>query len=405
MKIGILTFHTPCNFGANLQAYTSSKYFESLGHEVKIINYVDQQELSSYSNQTEQFAAHWNFSQKVLKVTPLVSNAGEVYQIIKDEQIDIVVIGADAVWSKKNRKRLEVFYANWLWGTELENKVKVITMSPAFMGSDYRDLTEEERNSFKNALLKFHSVNVRDNWTKEVINRDIMGFDFIQTINPDPVFLLNSFCNTSWSCNNYKVKSKNYYVITLPKDYFQALGGIKKLWLRRLKKELNSRGYLMVELPIPDGYSGFKEFDYIVEYPIDPLQWYLWLKNAKGFIGLRFHAVVSCFSAGTPFYSLDSYASLPKWQHYLNLLGYHGKDREWAYKSKIRNLLEGSGFETFRRNNGQIYTESPKTIVDKLENVKQENLLSFRDKMISKFKENMYRALKTIDDETCNTNN
>ena len=161
----------------------------------------------------------------------------------------------------------------------------------------------------------------------------------------------------------------------------------------------------MVELPIPDGYSGFKEFDYIVEYPIDPLQWYLWLKNAKGFIGLRFHAVVSCFSAGTPFYSLDSYACLPKWQHYINLLGYHGKDRKWAYKSKIRNLLEGSGFETFRRNNGQIYTKSPKSIVDKLENVKQEDLLSFRDKMIFEFKENMNSALKTIDNETCNTNN
>ena len=278
-------------------------------------------------------------------------------------------------------------------------------MSPAFMGSDYRDLTEEERQSFKNALLKFHAVNVRDNWTKDVINRDIMGFDFIQTINPDPVFLLDSFCNTSWCCKNPKIQSKNYYIISLPNNYLRELGGIKKLWLRRMKKELNSRGYLMVELPIPDGYSGFKEFDFIVEYPIDPIQWYLWLKNAKGFIGLRFHAVVSCFSAGTPFYSLDSYASLPKWQHYLNLLGYHGKDREWAYKSKIRNLLEGSGFELFRRNNAQIYTESPKSIIDKLENVKQEDLLSFRDKMICEFKDNMNSALKNIDNETSNTIN
>ena len=39
MKIGILTYHSGYNFGANLQAFASSSYLKSLGHEVKIINY------------------------------------------------------------------------------------------------------------------------------------------------------------------------------------------------------------------------------------------------------------------------------------------------------------------------------------------------------------------------------
>ena len=40
MKIGILTFHRPANFGANLQAYCSMCYLRSLGYEAKVIDYV-----------------------------------------------------------------------------------------------------------------------------------------------------------------------------------------------------------------------------------------------------------------------------------------------------------------------------------------------------------------------------
>ena len=40
MKIGILTFHRPANFGANLQAYSTYTYLSSLGYDVKVIDYV-----------------------------------------------------------------------------------------------------------------------------------------------------------------------------------------------------------------------------------------------------------------------------------------------------------------------------------------------------------------------------
>lgn len=39
MKIGILTFHWATNYGAVLQCYALQTYLESLGHEVKVINY------------------------------------------------------------------------------------------------------------------------------------------------------------------------------------------------------------------------------------------------------------------------------------------------------------------------------------------------------------------------------
>ena len=39
MKIGILTFHWPENYGAVLQAYALQSYLTDLGHDVEIINY------------------------------------------------------------------------------------------------------------------------------------------------------------------------------------------------------------------------------------------------------------------------------------------------------------------------------------------------------------------------------
>lgn len=394
MRIGILTYHNPCNFGANLQAYTSSRYFESLGHTVKVINLILDGGKPTPRCQESQNAAHHHFSQEVLKVTRPVSTGEEILQVVKEEQFDVIAIGADAVWNKKNRKRLEIFYAQWLWGTELEGKIRVIALSPAFMGNDYHDLTSTERESFRNALLKFHSINVRDTWTRDAVNRDIMGSDYIKTLNPDPVFLLHSFCDEEWQHDASQITSKQYYAVSLPKGFSQQLGSYKNQWLRKLKAEVNARGCKLVELPIPEGYSGLDGFDYIVKYPIDPLQWFLWLKNAKGFIGLRFHAVVSCISCGTPFYSFDSYSNLPKWQHYLNLLGYHKSDRSWAYKSKIRNLLEGSGLESYRRNGSQVFGLSPRKIVEKLESQSEAQILAFRDERIATFKSNMEAALK-----------
>lgn len=39
MKIGILTFYSPDNYGAALQAYCLAHYIQSKGHEVKFIKH------------------------------------------------------------------------------------------------------------------------------------------------------------------------------------------------------------------------------------------------------------------------------------------------------------------------------------------------------------------------------
>ena len=394
MRIGIMTYHTPCNFGANLQAYASYKYFTSLGIDTWIINYTLLSDKSYDIAAEAQKEAHWNFSQQTLRVTRVVNNES-LLDLVREMNFDTIGVGADAVWNKRVVDDLRVFFCDWLFKSDLKDKVKVFALSPAFMGQTYSDLSLDVKKDFKSALEQFTYLNARDQWTAYVVNKEIAGYELIKNINPDPVFLLDKFVDVEWKHPD-SILSKKYYLISLPKDYTNSLGGIKRIWVKRLISLLHRRGYQLVEIPTPDGVSGI-ESDYTVPYPINPLQWYLWIKNAKGYIGVRFHAIVSCFSAGTPFLSLDTYGKVDSKIHKIfSYLGFHKNDHFINKSSKIRNLIDGSGLEDCRINGTFVFMVSPRKIIEKLENLDLSTISKFRSENVRIFKLNMAEMIKRI---------
>lgn len=391
MKIGLLTYYEGANFGVNLQVYSSSRYLDLLGHEVWVIKYSRDKKEYDYSKYPyKQVKAHSDFIEKKLNLTERLGQ-DELYGFVKNNNFDVIALGADAIWNKRDKVDLKVYTAQWLKNEDIVAGMKVIGISPAFMGSTYSDLTVEEKESFKAGLLRFTYPNTRDEWTRSVVNREIMGFEYIKKTNPDPVFLLNELCIDKWNPLWDEVQSKKYFIISIPPTFPDKSSMLS--WLKKLKQHINIKGYKLIELPMPEGASGFDIFDYTVPYPIDPLQWFLWLKNARGYIGMRFHAVVSCLSAGTPFFSLDIYGNVPRWLDYLNRLGIHRFDRQLNKRSKIRNLLEGSGLEDFRMNGIYVDRLNPKRLIDKLESCDTRKIIDFRDKNIAIFKKNMDEAL------------
>lgn len=392
MKIAIFTYYNGCNFGAQLQAFASTRFFESQGHEVWIVNFTKDEDAFFSSFPKNQIEAHNNFVETKLHITPRLRH-NEIFSYIKENHFDVVAFGADAIWNKRIKEDLRVFSAQWLNNVKIDWDLKVIAISPAFMGSDYSNLSEEEHQSFKNGLERFTFLNTRDSWTRDVVNREIMGREYIKILNPDPVFLLSELCDATWENMNNSFIRGSYYVMTLPNN----LSGWERKrtgkWLRKMHYELHKRGYLLIELPLPEGRSGFDDFDFIVPYPIDPLQWFLWLKNAKAFIGLRFHAVVSCISAETPFYSLDVYGYVPRWLNYLNRMGFHKWDRKYNVRSKIRNLLEDSNLEQYRINGATPNSLSPHRMVELMESFDLDSLIAFKKKNVELFKINMKTAL------------
>ncbi len=393
MKIGILTYHAPCNFGANLQAYSSTKFFEEKGFDVCVINFIREGEFEVRNKDPMQVHAHFIFSQKKLPVTEIATKEN-ILSVVEKNNIDVVVVGADAVWNIRGDD-LKIFFASWLWNSVLAEKVKVACVSPAFMGRTYLNLPKQERDQYKNYLLNFSYVNTRDEWTRTKINEEIMGFEYIKKTNPDPVFLLNDLCDEKWT-PQINIQPKKYVLISLPAHSDRRLTFIKKLWIKIFAKILHKNGLILVELPTPDGVSGFK-FDYTVPYPIDPMQWFLWIKNTAGFVGIRFHAIVSCISAGTPFFSFDTYGYMPNIMRVLKYFGVHFLDRKLNVDSKIRNLLEGSGLEYLRvRGDSSFFSVSPFKIFKYLKNVDSQKIITFRDENIRRFRENMDELIECI---------
>ncbi|MBQ8694458.1 MAG: polysaccharide pyruvyl transferase family protein [Bacteroidaceae bacterium] len=396
MKIGILTFHRPANFGANLQAYSSYKYFASLGHEVKVINYLREVDLK-YKNRViqTQIDAHIRFVESQLPITKEVYSAEELQSLTKEENFDLIAIGADAVWRSPEDDC--IFFAKWLFECPELADVPVISMSAAHMGNGFTNISEKKRKSIKDCLDRFSFISVRDAWTRDMINRDIYnGENKVKTINPDPVFMLDRFNDAVWDSKGHE--AKGYYIMSLNANWNKGRNGNANLaWFKRFKAIVNEKGYKLVELPIPEGVSGMP-FDYTVPYPIDPLQWYLWLKNAKAYCGLRFHAIVSCISAGTPFFSIDSYGTCNYTTIILQKLGLYKLATKGDNKSKIWNMLNGSKFEEYRIDS-YINNFPAKRLFNMLETANVNDIKALRDNFIEKYTNNMQQMLRCIDNK------
>lgn len=141
MKIGILTFHRPANFGANLQAYSSMCYLSSLGHEVKVIDYVRQTDFD-YKNKVDirQYEAHKHFVEARLSLTKQITTDEDLCRIVKVEAFDAIVIGADAVW--RSPKDNNIYFAEWLFKDKDIKDVAVASISPAHMGNGYCNIPD-----------------------------------------------------------------------------------------------------------------------------------------------------------------------------------------------------------------------------------------------------------------------
>ncbi|MCD6398551.1 MAG: polysaccharide pyruvyl transferase family protein, partial [Candidatus Aenigmarchaeota archaeon] len=390
MNIGILTSHTPYNFGANLQAFASSQYILSLGHDVKIIHYKPVDNIDIYKKivPKEQWCGHDNFINYRLPLTALATNEEDLVNIVVKENFDGLIVGADAVWRyPPESTRIPVYFMDWLFKSNKICNIPVASMSVAHMGKGFLHLDHHKFEQVRNAIDKFSYITVRDKWTQRVINKHLFkGHNRVVHLNPDPVFIIDAFIQDTWDNKGLVKDDQNFILLTLPKNSCRL-----KHWLSKFKQYANRKRFLVGELPLPQGVSGL-DFDFLVPYPIDPIQWYLWLKNANGFAGLRFHAVVSCITTGTPFYSIDSYGSSSLYIWILNKLGFYKLGRAFDYNSKIYNLLKDTTFQK-NRIHGNIANISPRKVLDLLMQFHQAELLLQKEKLVNLFENNLKSIL------------
>ena len=392
MKIGILTYHAEYNFGANLQAYTTALYLQSLGHEAKIIDYGREATIPKYQKivPKEQWSAHDSFVENRLPLTQAVNTKDELITVVRREKFDGIIVGADAVWSYgETEKQMPVYFLDWFFETPDIANIPTAAMSVANMSLGFAHLNEVDKAKLKNVISNFSCLTVRDNWTRTAVNEHIFaGENCVELLNPDPVVVLKDLLEDKLDTLGLVEANDKYILFTFPVG-----AKAPEKWFNKFKAYANARGYKVGELPLPEGASGF-DFDFVIPYPIDPIQWYLWLMHSSGFIGMRFHPVVSCISAGVPFISIDSYGSSSSFVKVLSLLGFYRISRLFDGKSKIFQLLHNTKFEKNRFPGVRgLIASKPSDAFEMLVNTQREDITLLCDSLKKEYTQNMKNIL------------
>lgn len=219
MKIRLITFHTPKNYGAVLQAYSLMSYLKNYSDDVKIIDYNTPALRAKYpikpkSDNLRQLVYNLLMSSayrkkkiKFEKFDAFVSNKLSLtkrYESLEDlisdpPEADAVFTGSDQVF---NPSRIEeerrVFYLDFL-----PSSTKKIAYAASF---GIKSIPADKENEITGYLKSFDSISVREGSGIDIV-KDLSGKSAVEVL--DPVFLNDK---KFWKnvALPYKEKFENY---------------------------------------------------------------------------------------------------------------------------------------------------------------------------------------------------
>lgn len=204
-KIGILTFHRACNYGAVLQCYALNKTLEHLGANPTTIDYFPEYFKSRYYPTLEPFSlihfTSWirkrkivklkdernkkfeHFVQKELNIHPNTAhNLQELQTIVKSSDIRTWISGSDQVWSDTCAKFDPAFFLDF----ELPKNSEKYSYAASF---GINQIPEELQIEYQKRLEGYKHYSVRERSGIDIINQLQLGN---ATEHCDPTLLLKA---------------------------------------------------------------------------------------------------------------------------------------------------------------------------------------------------------------------
>lgn len=332
MKIGILTYHKACNFGANLQLFSTYNYIRNQGHTPIIINWSTKALDDFFVRKTPvvQYEEHRRFREENLLLTRSCYTIYDVAKVIEEEDIKGVIIGSDAVL--QHHPLLERLYfsrrkiigvkgigadrmcPNPFWGSFiplLSKDLPVCMMSASSQNSEYHFLSLKEREMLKEHLLRFSYISTRDDWTSKMVSNITKGA-IVPEVTPDPVFAFNYNVTNQLSEDEIRTKyhlEKPYYVFSFLDDKT-----VDRDWLDNFQRITDKD---CIALPFPYGVRFNHPFKKEIGLPLSPLEWYALIKYSSGYIGHNMHPIVVSLHNSVPCFSFDNYG-LVRLRYFVN---------------------------------------------------------------------------------------
>lgn len=239
MRVGILTFHHTYNYGASLQAFALQTYLESLGHEVFIINYLNDKmyEEFRFSVFSKKHSLRYNllklynvpsqlrkrkrfdsFDKNYLHITKKrLRTSEELSALLKD--FDRIVVGSDQVMNLVGTG----FDYNYYLDFDIPSYKKA-TYAPSF---GLQNLDEDIKKKIAELLSDIKYLNSREENGTELI-KELTGRD--TPLVCDPTFLLEK---EQWERYAILPKLKQPYVLIYS---FNAYPAIEKAAMEKAKE-------------------------------------------------------------------------------------------------------------------------------------------------------------------------
>ena len=266
-KIGIVTLNDYVNFGNRLQNYALEKYLNKLNGCVAY-NIWKKDILYIFKDIIKRLLPLKKF-RRISKFRKFNRN---IKTINNEKQIEYYVTGSDQVWNPQWAATNELLLKN-------KNSKNKISYSASF---GIKQLSEEQKEKFKDALKDYKSISVREDSAKKII--DELNLKKEVYVSVDPTMLLSS---EEWQ--TVAKRPKNYNNEKFILNYF--LGNISEKRKKEIEKIARENDCIIINLMD-------KNDKYYVSGPSE----FLWLeKNAFLVCTDSFHSSVFAFLFNRPF--------------------------------------------------------------------------------------------------------
>lgn len=392
MKIGLLSYQSACNFGAFLQLLSTVEYLKKQGDEPRVINWIPL-DLDVYYKERSPLESNMyeSLREQYYPRTRLCRTSHDIAEVIKEEGIQGVIIGSDAVAQYHPFLSRIVFptkhilkvvpvashrtYPSPFWGDfaqYLDPSFPIVMLSASSQDSSYGLIHGKVRKQMRDTVEHFRYISVRDDWTQKMISHITNG-EIVPQVTPDPVFAINYNCINFFPskkevCQKFGLP-ENYFLLSFKKENSSVSAG----WLAEFKDLAQKENVTCVSLPYAESES-LGGADVEIPRPLSPLDWFSLIKYSRGYIGNNMHPIIVSLHNATPFFTFDNYGIV-------KLRGFYASNKS----SKIYHIVKLAGFlSNYVYAIGKSYKEPEPQYVLKV-------ILNFDKEKCSHFAEGYYK--------------
>ena len=307
MKIGILTFHRPINYGAFLQAYALSHKLETCfpGIKIEIVDYIPPVERNKIILNVVRTLKHYGVSVAVkdiakirvfnsaLKYLPLsdtylcVNRLEQLFEYI-DKEYNVLIIGSDAVFNWNQNGYPTAFIPQYNF------KIPVVTYAASVHGLKYNEVAKDKIRESGKAFSKMDFIGVRDKNTEKFVK---LCDDKLNPVHCcDPTFVMDfdglyalPHRSVEQILTRYKVDNKKPYIVVMLEDTKIGYDIYNKF----------SEQYTVISLFKNNKYSD------IFLYDLSPIEWALIIKRASLMVTNYFHGTLFALTQKVPAVVVD----------------------------------------------------------------------------------------------------